>query len=57
MLISTHYTFNGKSYVESEQYDDVVYKLKRANDKIAELEAKIEKMKAINSIGIKIYVE
>ena len=48
MIVSKYYTFEGKSFVESATYDEVLYKLKRANDKVYELTNKLEKVEAEN---------
>ena len=34
MIVSKYYTFEGKSFVEAATYDEVLYKLKRANDEV-----------------------
>lgn len=49
MIVSKYYTFEGKSFVESATYDEVLYKLKRANDKVYDLEIKLEKSEAENT--------
>lgn len=49
MIVSKYYTFEGKSFVESATYDEVLYKLKRANDKVYELTNKLEKVEAENN--------
>ena len=38
MIVSRYVTIDGKSYVTAEDYDQILYKLKYANDKIAELD-------------------
>lgn len=38
MIISEYVNINGKSYVTAENYDKILYMLKHANDKIAELD-------------------
>lgn len=49
MIVSEYFTFEGKSYVESATYDDILYKLKRANDKVFDLESKLEKSEVENT--------
>lgn len=49
MIVSKYYTFEGKSFVESATYDEVLYKLKRANDKFYELTSELEKSEAENT--------
>ena len=49
MIVSKYYTFEGKSFVEAATYDEVLYKLKRANDKVFDLESKLEKSEAENT--------
>lgn len=49
MIVSKYYTFEGESYVKAATYDDVLYKLKRANDKVFDLESKLEKSEAENT--------
>ena len=49
MIVSKYYTFEGKSFVEAATYDEVLYKLKRANDKVYELTNKLEKVEAENT--------
>lgn len=49
MIVSKYYTFEGKSFVEAATYDEVLYKLKRANDKVYELTNKLEKVEAENN--------
>ena len=38
MIITKYINIGGKSYVTAEDYDQILYKLKHANDKIAELD-------------------
>lgn len=48
MVVSKYYTFEGKSFIEAATYDEVLYKLKRANDEVCELTNKLEKVEAEN---------
>lgn len=38
MIVSRYVIIDGKEYVEAKDYDSVLYQLKNANDKIAELD-------------------
>ena len=49
MIVSEYFTFEGESYVKAATYDEVLYKLKRANDKVFDLESKLEKSEAENT--------
>ena len=49
MIVSEYFTFEGESYVKAATYDDVLYKLKRANDKVFDLKSKLEKSEAENT--------
>ena len=49
MIVSKYYTFEGKSFVEAATYDEVLYKLKRANDEVYELTNKLKKVEAENT--------
>ena len=49
MIVSEYFTFEGKSYVKAATYDEVLYKLKRANDKVSDLKSKLEKSEAENT--------
>ena len=42
MIVSKYIIIKGKSYVEASDYDELLYKLKNSNDKIAELESELE---------------
>ena len=48
MIVSEYFTFEGESYVKAATYDEVLYKLKRANDEVYELTNKLEKVEAEN---------
>lgn len=41
-VISEYYKINGEEYVKAEVYDDVLYKLVSANEKISELESELD---------------
>lgn len=49
MIVSEYFTFEGESYVKASTYDEVLYKLKRANDKVSDLKSKLEKSEAENT--------
>lgn len=59
MVVSKYYTFEGKDFVEADTYNEVLYKLKRANDKVYDLKSKLEKSEMENTslqdIHIKLY--
>ena len=46
MIMSKYITIKGKSYVEASYYDKLLCELKHSNDKIAELEDKINNVRA-----------
>lgn len=46
MIVSKYFNIDGKMYVEASDYDELLYKLKYSNDKIAELEYKINNLRA-----------
>lgn len=46
MIVSKYITIKGKSYVEASDYDKLLYELKHSNDRIAELEDKINNLRA-----------
>ena len=48
MIVSEYFTFEGESYVKAATYDEVLYKLKSANDKVYDLKSKLEKSEAEN---------
>ena len=49
MIVSEYFTFEGESYVKAATYDEVLYKLKRANDKVSDLKSKLEKSEMENT--------
>ena len=49
MIVSEYFTFEGESYVKAATYDEVLYKLKRANDKVSDLKSKLEKSEMENA--------
>ena len=49
MVVSEYFTFEGESYVKAATYDEVLYKLKRANDKVYDLKSKLEKSEMENT--------
>lgn len=46
MIVSRYIPINGKSYVEASDYDKLICELKHSNDRIAELEDKINNLRA-----------
>ena len=46
MIVSRYIPIKGKSYVEASDYDKLLYELKHSNDRIAELEDKINNLRA-----------
>lgn len=42
MIVSKYINIKGENYVEASDYDELLYKLKHSNDKIAELETELE---------------
>ena len=46
MIVSKYFNIDGKCYVEASDYDKLLYELKHSNDRIAELEDKINNLRA-----------
>ena len=49
MVVSKYEEINGKTYVDSKTYDEVLYSLKNANDIIKSLEDKLHKYEIENT--------
>ena len=41
MIVSKYYEIDGKMYVESSDYDKILYELKNSNEKIAKIESEL----------------
>lgn len=48
-IVSEFHLFEGESWIRATTYDEVLYKLKRANDKVYDLKSKLEKSEMENT--------